>query len=167
MINDVISSSIAVAGAAEFTVDVDALEVAVTAPPANGLPFSALTGLQYFALGDSPIVTGLWVNLPYGFGQGTGRASVGLVWRTAGGTSYSIPELSSGSFLTLPTICPLTFPPNGLFLKAPVAQALPLFLNLTSIALNVSMANVPTALDGQVLKVQFHLQVLHTKILTA
>lgn len=165
LIIEIISSDIGISGQSEFTVDAAVDEVAVVGPAPGGLVFINGAGSGYFEAGDNVILTGALTNIPYGFGQGTGTAKLDISWVDGLNAFIAIPELG-GNTLQLPNICGmLEFPPGGLFLEAPKSFG-PVALVLRGIELNVSQINVPAQLDAQVIKVQFHLRVNHTKPLS-
>lgn len=163
---EVVSSDISVAGESDFVASNLVNEVAVTAPGAAGLPFENANGDEWFEEGDNLVVTNFWVNIPFGFGQGTGKATVGIAWEDALGNFTVIPEFAGNSVVTLPNVCGLELPPSGLFVLAPRTGG-KYRLSLTALALNVSQVNLPTALNGETVKVQYHIQLYHTQALTA
>jgi len=163
---EVMSSDISVAGESDFVASNVVDEVAVTVPGASGLPFDNANGDEWFEEGDNVVVTNFWVNIPFGFGQGTGRAQMGVAWEDALGNFSTIVEFAGNSVVTLPNVCGLELPPSGLFVRTPAAGG-KWRLSLTSLALNVSQVNLPTALNGDTVKVQYHIQLYHTLPLTA
>lgn len=162
--NEILSSDITVPGESDFEVGTGADEVSVTSPSAAGLVFANGNSCDLFEDGDSVLLTGAFINIPYGFGQGTGRALIGIAWKDLSDNYHIIPELAGNSILAFPNFCELEFPPSGLFIKAPVGFG-KVALYLTNIVMNVSQINFPTDLGGDVLKVQFHLRVNHTKLM--
>jgi hypothetical protein len=163
MILDILSSSIAVAGAAEFVVDNTVTSLPVESPPAEGLVFANANSVEWAEPGDHFLLTGVWVNIPYGFGQGVSKTTLGIAWQFEDNTFLGVNELAGNSILTLPNFCgPLDFPPSGLFLRSPSTNG-PVRLVLTALDMNVSQVNAPDALQGLTVKVQIHLRVTHTK----
>jgi len=163
MIVDIISSSIDVAGEAQFTATDAALEVAVSGPGADGLVFSNSYGMSYFQLGDNLKIAKLWVNIPFGFGQGTGLHTIGLgYWDGSTFELITPPFQNSSNSVGIPTLCgPLEFAPDGLFATMP-KTGVRRQIRLVDMDLNVSMLNLPADLVGQIIKVQYHLEVLHS-----
>ena len=162
MIFDILSSNTGVGN--NFVVDNTVIEKALVAPPATGNKFSNAAARDWFEKGDNLILTGFWVNIPFGFGQGTGLAQVSIFWEDGAGAFTLIPELANpASIISLPNFCgPLEFPPGGLFVKVPTTGATRFRLtNLTSI-MNISQINAPAIINGTTVKAQFHLRVLHT-----
>lgn len=163
MITDIMSSGIDHPGESDFTSDAAALEVAVTSPGASGIPFANGNGESLFLAGENFLLTGAAINIPYGFGQGTGKAYIGVAWKNNTGDIVTIPELSGNSVLVFPGFCEtLRFPPNGIYITCPKVLA-PWFLYLSVIQVNVSQVNLPAVLDAQLFKVQFHLEINHTR----
>jgi hypothetical protein len=162
MIFDILSSNTGVGN--NFVVDNTLTEKALVGPPGTGNKFSNAAARDWFEKGDNLILTGFWMNIPFGFGQGTGSVSLSLFWEDGAGAFTVIPELADpSSTLNLPNFCgPLEFPPNGLFIRVPTTGATKFRLtNLNSI-MNISQINAPAILQGTTQKVQFHLRVLHT-----
>lgn len=165
MITDIMSSDIDTDGVAEFTSDADVLEVAVIPPGAGGLVFSNGNGSAFFQNGENFLLTGASLNIPYGFGEGTGKAYIGIAWKNDDGDQVTIPELSGNSILVFPDFCcTIDFPPSGIYIACPLTGG-PWYLALTNIVMNVSQVGLPNVLDDQVFKVQFHLKINHTRAL--
>lgn len=168
MIFDILSSDITVGGSADFVATTPgAVQQAVTNAPVAGLDFSDANGNKWITAGDNLLITRLWCNIPHGFGQGSGEHSIGLVFKDSLGNAAIITELAGNSVLTLPQICsPFEFvtPDGGLYLSVPKNLGKVKF-NLSNIALNVSQINLPAALNGTTIKVQYHVEVIHTKAL--
>lgn len=151
---------------AQFTVDNTVPEVA-SGIPAAGQDYATPAGLKWFEMGDNVVLTGISINLPYQFGQGTGNPFINVVWRDAGGADTLIPELSGSSNLFFPTVCGmLELPPDGIFIKAPIVGG-KRKLVMTAVTLNISMLNVPTLINGAVLDIGSSLRLFHTRALTA
>ena len=168
---DIMSSDISIAGEADFAAaaatGLGDLEVPVNAPGAAGLPFSDSNGNEWFEMGDNINLARLWVNLPYGFGQGSGLHSIGVAWQFQDNSFSIITQLAGNSIITFPVACgPLEAVPLGIFIPNPSALQRAR-LSLTSIVLNVSMVNLPAVLEGGDFFVQYHLEVFHTKALVA
>lgn len=168
MINDIMSSSLAIAGVMEFVANSAVTEVAVVPPGVGGVPMRDANDFPYFEAGDNLLLTGVWVTIPYGFGEGEFPSGVitpkmEMKWEDGVGTFYNIPELASNSLLTIPNLCgPLEFPPNGLFIQTP-RNVGRVRLTLTDFLLNVSQINLPSQLEGETIKVQVHWRITHTK----
>jgi hypothetical protein len=164
-IQDVMSSDLTVAGKVQFAVNSAVLEVAAVPPVAPVIFFNA-NGMQWFNIGDNVLLQNLWVNIPYGFGQGDGQHTIGLAWIDALAGITPIPELAGNSILTIPSLCgPLDFPSSGLFVKVPTNVGR-VRLGLTSLALNVAQVGVPAVIaDGTVFKIQYHIELFHTQVL--
>lgn len=165
MINEILSSDIDIPGQSDFVVNNAVDQVAVTVPGVSGLDFINGNAATLFEPGDNVLLTGAFVNIPYGFGQGLGKAYIGIAWKTLVNTFVTIPELASNSVLVLPNFCLLEFPPSGLYIVAPRGSG-QCSLCLTTIVMTVSQINVPTQINGDTVKVQFHLRVNHTLPLT-
>ena len=164
MIFDVMSS-FPTPGQSEVTVNLAANEVAVTNAGPNLQLINPLGNL-WFSAGDNIILTGAFVNVPFGLGQGTGAASITINWIDSIGNATAPAELAGSGILPFVNFCGQEFPPSGLFITCPRGAGKQ-FLRITNIAANVSMLNVPVGIDGQTLTVQWHLRVNHTKALTA
>lgn len=164
MFNDIISSDITVVGESQFTVDTAVDQVTAVPPGPAGLKFLNGNGNAWFAEGDSVLLVGAFIVNPYGFGQGTGKSYLGIAWVDGVGGFTPIPELAGNSILVLPGLCDLSFPPNGLYIRCPTGAGRQA-LCLTNMVMNVSQINAPPQLQGDVLKIQVHLQVNHTKIM--
>lgn len=161
MIFDVITSNPVEAGNLEFTAAVSPpLQVtvgAVTDPII--LPNAA--GDLFFNAGDNLLLMAIVPYIAFGFGQAVGTHKLGLAWVADDDDLVSIPELAGG-MVTIPNLCGgLEFPGAGLFLTAPRDRG-NLRLAVTSADLNVSMLDLPSALVGEVLTVQYHLKIGHT-----
>lgn len=172
MIFDVLSSNNTVVGDADFTAAAaPPLQVALNPIAAAGLVFSDANGNTWVEPGDRLILSRLLVNTPFCFGQGTGTHRLGIAWKNSIGGFVIIPEFAGNSTLTVPTLEGIDFAggPNaggGLFIKTPTNLG-KLQLALTVATLNVSMVNLPTDLVGQVIALQYHLEVFHTLPLAA
>jgi hypothetical protein len=165
MVFDILSSA-PVAGDSEVTVNLAVSEVAVTNTAAS-LFLRNANGDRWFAAGDNIILTGAWINVPYGLGQGTGLALINIAWEDSLGNISFPPELgTNGGGLPFVNFCAQEFPPTGLFIACPRNSGR-VFLRITAVAANVSMLNVPAGIDGLVLDVQWHLRVNHTLPLSA
>lgn len=164
MITDILSSDTGAAGG-KVTVNVAALEVAITGA-GGGISFRNAAPDLWFEPGDNIVLTGAWINVPFGLGQGTGLASITIAWRDNFGVETFPPELGNSGNLPFVNFCAQEFPPDGLFIACPRGAGRQ-FLKITALAGNVSMLNVPATLEGQVLDVQWHLRVNHTKALSA
>lgn len=160
-----------------FTATSGALEV-----PLNGFatpkPFVNASGQSWFAPGDNVLLQAIWPALPYQFGQGSGSHSIDLLWAENGGTTAPVAEFANGlgaSLIFLPSACePLQIEeganPPGLLLRVPTnlgGSANRVQLLISAASLNVSMVNLPAALDGEVLAMAYHFEVKHTLPLTA
>lgn len=168
MILDVMTSSIVVAGQADFTAATPgALYLPVTAPGISGLPFADANGNYWFGSGDSILLQRADCEIPYGFGQGPGLHTFGLAWQNEAGGFYPIPELAGNSIVAMPDLGGVDFEGqvsgNGLYIVCPNGNGELKRLCLTTIDLNISQINLPADLDGVLVKVQYALQVLHSK----
>lgn len=165
MIFDTLSSSTAIVGEADFTASSAVLEVAVNTPGAMELPFENANLDTWIEPGDNLKLMELTINVPFCFGQGTGTHLIGIAFRDSLGAIIPIPELAGASSVVMPTLCGLTF-------ETPVHIETPknlgrLELVLVFAGLNLSMVDLPAALDGQTFHVQYHLEVIHTLPLAA
>lgn len=168
MIIDILSSDTSVAGEMDFVAATPGPLLVPVNPPggAHGLVFSGSLG-AWFRDGESLILTGVVVNIPYGFGQATGTAFFVMCWLDQAGVEYDVPEFGGNNTLKLPNICgTLEFPPDGIFLVAPKGHG-SLQLRLKDFDFNVSMLNLPAELDGETISAQIHLRVNHTIVMTA
>lgn len=163
MLLDILSSDISVVGESDFTASSVVSDVAVNAPGAGGLAFYNPAGRPLFQLGDNLLIRKIWSVIPWGFGQGGPAASpfshqIDLnFWDGADFTV--IAPLYDG--LSLPTLCdPLDF---GEGLYCPMITSGPQRqIMLTGIRLRVSQINLPAALDGVRVPVQYFIEVAHT-----
>lgn len=164
MITDLLSSDITGAEG-KITVDLSVKEVAISGAGA-GIAFRSAALDLWFEEGDHIILTEAVINVPYGLGQGTGLMALTIAWRDNFGVDTFPPELGNAGILTFSNFCAQEFPPSGIFIRCPIGAGRQ-FLTITFLAGNVSMLNVPAALDGENLNVQWHLRVNHTKALAA
>ncbi len=169
---DTLFSDITVGGQADFTATTPgALFLPVTAPGVSGLPFYDANGNQWLEAGDNVLLQRIGWEIPYGFGQGPGLHRIGLVWQNNIGGNYIITELSGNSVIVIPDNNGLVIEgqanANGLFLKVPNGNGERKRLALTTIELNVSQINLPSDLNGVLVKVQYYAQILHSKPLQA
>jgi hypothetical protein len=166
MIVDVISSDLAGTGVMDFTADGGVLEVAVNGPGVEGLSFHNAAGNEWFSVGDNMNVLGMVVNIPYGFGQGSGEVIVGPRWGFDGGGLSLIPEFggdrNDSSRIFVPNACDGLDFPDKLYLAAPTGTGL-FRMMLLNFQMNVSMVNLPTILDGETIKVQVSMIIEHSK----
>ncbi len=165
---DTLYSDISVSGQAEFTAATPgALYKTVAVPGVDGLPFFDANGNQWLDAGDNVLLQKLGWEIPYGFGQGPGLHRIGLAWQNNDGDLYIIRELSGNSIIVIPDNLGLDLEgqsgANGLFLTVPDGNHERKRLVLTNIELNVSQINLPADLDGEVIKVQYYAQILHSK----
>lgn len=149
------------------------LDIAVDGPGVTGLNFLNGVGYDYFCPGDNVLLKKIWVNIPYGFGQGQGRMTMALAYRTPLDDLLPIPVFSisvgSVSALAIPgAACCVEFPGDGVLIPALTAENgdadQPGFaIALTAFNLNVSALGVPDLLVDEVIKVQVHFLVSHTR----
>ncbi len=172
VIEEVISTDITVDGEMEFVAAAaPPLYVTMDGPGEDGIDFVNALGSRWFLPGDNIVISEIWVNIPYGFGQGAGTLLLGPRYSLDGGGTFAIPEFggSSGteSFLQMPGVgCHLAFVGDGLFLKVPTsATGIRFKLALFSMALNVAMVGLPDVLAGETVKVQVHALIRHTYIM--
>ena len=174
MIQEIISTDIGIDGAMEFTpAAAPPLDLAVTGPGVDGVAFLNGQNATEFCPGDNILLNKLWVNLPYGFGQGQGTMQMGFSYLDALSSFIPVPAFSlrsgSSSYLNIPgAACCLEFPGEGVLIPAlSYADADPnsagYQLYLTSFNLNVSMLNIPDLLAGEIIKVQVHAMITHTR----
>lgn len=164
---ELMASDITVGGVSEFTVNNAVNEVTVVTPVLGvGVDFVNAGGAKWFEAGDNPIITDIYCNIPFGFGQGTGTHKIDFAWLDNFGAINFPQEFSAGYGIFLPSLCgPLDFPPDGIFVKNTGGVGKQK-LNLQVLLLNVSQLNVPAALNGQVIKVQYFIELTHTKPLS-
>lgn len=174
---DIVGSDIVTNPAlAKFTVNTGVPEVAVSgvgAGPPVGIPFAGGLGFPsdiFWEPRDQLILKRLWVKTPHGFRQGTGTGAIVLSY-VVGVTTYPLAEMGATGSILIPGICDsLDFPPDGLLMSpsasgvpgGPTANRFRLFLN-TIQGFTVSMAGVPTILNGLDFNLQFFLEILHTR----
>jgi hypothetical protein len=152
---------------ATFTVNAAVAQVAASSPGILGMDYTVPNANRWFEAGDNVVLTGISVNLPYSFGQGTGNAFINVSWRDSLGNSITIPELSGSGNMFLPGLCGmLELPPEGIFIEAPVAVGR-VKLVLEAVTANISMLNVPAILDGTVQNIGSSLRLFHTRALSA
>lgn len=152
-------------GSLVFTVVDTATAIEVPLEPIVGFCRLVNSNLaQYFAPGDNLLLQFVSNNLPYGFGQGTGRHKITMVWLDNTDAVIPIPELADNSLFDIPEFCEgLRFPGDGLFIKTPVTPTGTHFnLAFTIVDCNVSMINAPAVLLGETLEAMYYLGVTHT-----
>lgn len=163
---DILCSEI-VAGQSDFVAAGAALDVAVSNVNPNGLSFINGNGATKFELGDNIRIRKIWATVPWGFGQGAAYAPsfshrIAISWWD-GVVTTTIPIL--GSATLMPVLCePLDFG-DGLF--APMITAgLKRGLQLTLVGLRISQINLPAALEGVRIPVQYFIEVHHNLDMT-
>lgn len=162
MIQDVLST-IFTAGRLDFlAAEAPPNDIAVNNAGVGGVDFSDNATNKWFEPGDNFLLQRLWVNIPYGFGQGTGKAAMELVFADSVGALTLIPELGEDSRITIPDFCGITYPGDGLFIRVPTGL-LRRKLVVVDLQMRVSMVNLPTALVGVTVSTQFHLMIRHTR----
>lgn len=159
---DIVCSDIRTMGESDFVANAAVLDVPVNPPGVAGLDFFSAGGASKFALGDNLLIKKVWAVIPFGFGPG-GIAVTTYLHRITlnfreGGNFFLVPPLYNG--LVIPTLCdPVDF---GAGLYCQMATTGPIrSLCLTDIDLRVSMVNLPAALDGQRIQVQYYMEILH------
>lgn len=162
MIVDIIASDITVVGASDFTANAAVNDVAVNNAPVNGLAFFATNGASKFALGDNLLIRKVWAVIPWGFGPGgiavtTFLHVVGFnFWD--GASLFIVPPLYNS--LIMPTLCePLDFG-DGLYCPMATTGATRQ-MRVTDIRLRVSQINLPAALNGVRIPVQYYMEIGH------
>lgn len=166
MILDMLGSDLADAGRPVFTAASPPPDEVAVAGPVAPVSFINAQGNAWFARGDNPILNATWINIPFGFGFGTGTTRFQIVWEDSAANIIPVAELPD-SWVQMPDPCAeLLFPVNGLFLTFPQSAVGKAKLSLDGVAMNVSMINLPADLAGDVISPQWHIQVLHTKPLT-
>jgi hypothetical protein len=166
MIVDILASDVTVGGAADFVANGAVLDLPVTAAPANGLVMSTALLDNQFALGDNFSLQRLWATINWGFGPGGpavfGPHNIGLAYWDGVNPITAIPPFQTTAHtIAIPTMCdPLDFSP-GLLCTMPIT-GLKRRIVLSGIDLRISQVNLPTALQGQTIKVQYFIQVAHT-----
>lgn len=168
MILDILSSNIALVGQMDFTaVEAPPLTVTVNPPVGNAIFCEDANGNKWIQAGDNLLLQRIWCNIPFGFGQGTGQAYVGLGFVDVLNNTSIISELAGNGIQTLPDICHvMEFPGDGLFIQVPNAVGRVKW-TVQNLVLKLSMVNLPAVLVGQVIPLQMHFQVLHTKPIMA
>ena len=169
MIQDILSSSIAVAGQMDFVAAAaPPLDVAVTVPGMNGIDCHDANGNLWIEPGDNLLLQRVWCSIPFGFVQGSEETHLGIVFRNNAGASSIITEFAGNSAFTFPDICHgIDFPGSGLFIANPNGGVRWKWNLTAALAMRVSMVNLPSVLIGTTVKVQFHFMVAHTKALQA
>jgi hypothetical protein len=164
---DIVASDIRTMGESDFVASAAALDVPVNPPGGSGLDFISAGGATKFQLGDNILIKKVWAVIPFGFGAGgisitTYLHRITLNFR-AGSSFFLLPPLYNG--LVIPTLCdPVDFG-AGLYAVMNTTGAAR-SLCLTDIDLRVSMVNLPTALDGQRIQVQYYMEILHNLPMT-
>lgn len=162
MIQDILSTDF-VAGRLDFTAaNPPPNDIAVNNAGVGGVDFLDNAANKWFEPGDNFLLQRLWVNIPYGFGQGTGKATMDLVFVDGVGALTLIPELGDDSRITIPDFCGITYPGDGLFIKVPPGT-LRQKLVLVDLQMRVSMVGLPGTLVGVTVSTQFHLMLQHTR----
>lgn len=171
MIVEVVSS-IYVAGTFDFVAATPgAIQKAVNPPvPPAVVAYANSNGDTWIEPGDNLLLQQITVNVPFGFVEGDGVHFFGLALQDGAGTVQAIPALPNSS-INIPDLCHgVTFPGNGLFILIPsngVSANGRWQLVTPSIALNISQVNLPLALNGVTIPVEYHLQFTHTKAMQA
>lgn len=151
----------------QLTFEVVPVATAVEVPLADGTPLAPFVPLanangdQLFEPGENFILEFVSINIPYGFGQGTGLHRLSLVWKPTGGGTVVIPELAGNSALDMPNLCDGIVFPGGLFIEAPKDDSAVLGLVLAD--LNVSMINAPSSLIGETILATYFFGISHTR----
>jgi len=160
---DILGSDIQENGQSDFLADSAEIDVQVNAPAGDGLQFQNPSGQYQFQLGDQLRIQKIWAVVPWGFGPG-GQAlslflhTINLQFYDGLTLSY-VPPFPGP--IAIPTLCtPLDFG-DGIYCPMPTTGN-NLQFRLTDIALRISQVNLPAALDGERIPVQYFLQVLHT-----
>lgn len=160
---EVLASDITVVGQSDFTANSAVDDVLVNTPAANGLAMFNGNGASKFALGDSPLIRKIWCVIPWGFGAGGIAVTTFLhlvdfdFWD--GAALFDLPPLPNS--VVLPTLCdPLDFG-EGIFCPMATTGALRQ-IRVTNIKLRVSQINIPAALNGDRIPVQYYMEVNHT-----
>lgn len=170
MIFDIMKSGVDVPGEMDFVANSAVKSVAVNSPAAFDVIFTNANGDPWFEEGDHILLTGAWIVIPFGFGQGENDGGIApvmqILWVDALGNFTLIDELANISLLNPVNLCgPLEFPPDGLFIKTPVGSGRQKLV-LSGFNLKVSQINLPAILEGETINVQVFLRVTHTKALS-
>lgn len=164
---DIVCSDIRVMGESDFVANAAALDVAVNPPGAPGLTFFSAGGAFKFQLGDNLLIKKVWAVVPFGFGPGGVSVTTYLHRITLnfsdGVSFFLVPPLYNG--LVIPTLCDAVDFGAGLY-AAMNTTGLQRSIVLSDIDLRVSMVNLPAALDGQRIKVQYYMEILHNLPMT-
>ena len=91
MLFEIMSSDISVAGEMEFVADSAVIELTVGVPGVAGLPYKNAPGNMWFGEREGILLTAIFINIPFGFGQGTGRCQFAMAWDDGAGFQTAIP----------------------------------------------------------------------------
>jgi hypothetical protein len=141
----------------EFTVNTAATSVAAALTSVNQ-PFLNANGNSLFAAGDNVKIRTIALYLPFQFGAAAGQHAAGIQFGPVPPGPFPIPEL--GNFSTIDLAPPCDKLEIDLFVIGRVAANFSIVLS--SIALNVSMLNVPPVLNGVTLNGYYQIVVEHT-----
>lgn len=163
---DVIASDISIVGESDFTANAAVLDVAVNNTGVNGLAFSNPSGRSWFNEGDNLMIQKVWGTVNWGFGQGgptiVGPHNIGLAYWDGASLGLMPPFPYATRSLNIPVLCsPLDFG-AGIYSAMPTTGGRRQ-VRLANIDLRISQVNLPAALDGQRITVQYFLQVLHNE----
>lgn len=145
--------------------------LAASAPPNSlivngtgaGVVFENAFGVSWFESGDNLLISGIDLQIPFGFGQGPTKAKANFEFRDSIGASIIIPEFADTGNLVIPDTCHgLVYPGKGLFIKTPVGGSR-LQLFCVSWEFEVSLVNLPTTLVGEIVQMLLHVTVQHTR----
>lgn len=153
----------------KFTSNAAVTEVPATDAASN---WKNASGNQFFNSGEGVILKSVIIALPYSFGFGTGCVSLDLVYRLDGGGDQNITNLGGGAPLLYPPQCcelpldvyiPPVVPASG---SPPAGGVRWAFGSRGNGAFNVSMINLPAALDATLFNACVFLKVKHTQPMT-
>lgn len=153
MIYDVIE-----ADSGNFTVDTSQKKVNLTALVSNEA-FQNAGAFNAFVDGDNVFLDSMRIKPPYQFGHADGEVFCSFEW-FQNSLDFEVPELGFFGNVYFPkpdiALCP------GIQLAAPFPGAGNFRLELNQLEMAVSMMNVPSALNGEVLNFRVQCVVKHT-----
>jgi hypothetical protein len=166
-----IVSRLATMGGITFTVNTAVFNVSAGLTGTPDLQLNV--GTKFLQQGDQCIIEGFSFNCPFQFGQGqinnagvAGQpAFIQLGWRDNSGNNGAITEIGDNGRLNIPD--PNYWYDTNTLFPQPAAVADKYFIEILGLAFEVSMFNVPAALDTDELDCSFHLKIRHTLPLIA
>ncbi len=150
-------------GESDFTADSAELDVLVNPPSVNGLTMFNANSAKTFQSGDNLLIRKIWCVIPWGFGQGASAEPPfpHRVEFSYWNGSLNVPLPCFAGNVLYPSLCDVLDFGDGISCPMTTDGA-GREIRLTGIELRVSQINIPSALDGMVIPVQYYMEVLHT-----